>query len=589
MDINHFINSLEIGKGRNTTIAQRTLDTWMTIVLFSVMIVFALLGAYSLVYGDSFIGWMLYGFAAVSAFFFALAKIKGYYPSFIFPIFLCMHVALLVGFLYRGDFIASLITTMIFPAYAVACLDFRKALIVITVFELAYLGCLFFSPTLDDAVGFGLNFSTLYSVTFAVVMSVGTALRMGNHLILSDEATAAKDHKIDDSEKEIQAKNDYISQLSYQIRTPLNDIVGVSNMMNESNLTERQKDWMETILASASNLVDVMDLIGSKVSSKKIEIKSANVAFNLRDLLKNTIQLFVGQSEEYNIALKPNLNDSFDELYGDPIRFKQILLTLIDSIIKNKTSEKINIILSYIIEQETEQSITITFNVKVSDPLDISSNKDVLNYSIAAGLVELLGGKLLEVKGHTFTTYSFSLQLEKVTEREKTAEKQEETKPAEPVNTAPTAPVTAAPEKIQAVATSAPVDLKNANILLVEDNLINQKIVILSIQKLVKNIDIANNGQEAVDKYLSDSKYDIVLMDIQMPIMDGLQATKKIREIEADSKATPIPIIAITANALAGDREHCLASGMNEYISKPFQVEVLVGKMKTLLHLGSPE
>jgi CheY-like chemotaxis protein len=129
-------------------------------------------------------------------------------------------------------------------------------------------------------------------------------------------------------------------------------------------------------------------------------------------------------------------------------------------------------------------------------------------------------------------------------------------------------------------------DLKDANILLVEDNLINQRIVILSIQKLVKHIEVANNGQEAVDKF-NATKHDIILMDIQMPIMDGIQATKKIREIEVDKRIIPTPIIAITANALAGDREHCLASGMDEYISKPFQVEVLVNKMKNLLSVGS--
>jgi CheY-like chemotaxis protein len=123
-------------------------------------------------------------------------------------------------------------------------------------------------------------------------------------------------------------------------------------------------------------------------------------------------------------------------------------------------------------------------------------------------------------------------------------------------------------------------------VLLVEDNLINQKIVILSIQKLVKNINVANNGQEALDKF-NAGKHDIILMDIQMPVMDGIQATKKIREVELEKRIVPTPIIAITANALAGDREHCLASGMDEYISKPFQVEVLVSKMKNLLAVGS--
>jgi CheY-like chemotaxis protein len=125
------------------------------------------------------------------------------------------------------------------------------------------------------------------------------------------------------------------------------------------------------------------------------------------------------------------------------------------------------------------------------------------------------------------------------------------------------------------------VDLEKASILLVEDNLINQKIVVLSLKKLVKNIEIANNGKEALDKF-GCSRYDIILMDIQMPIMNGIVATKKIREIEASSN-THTPIIAITANALLGDKEECLAAGMDDYISKPFQIEVLIQKMKNLL------
>jgi CheY-like chemotaxis protein len=125
------------------------------------------------------------------------------------------------------------------------------------------------------------------------------------------------------------------------------------------------------------------------------------------------------------------------------------------------------------------------------------------------------------------------------------------------------------------------INLKDANLLLVEDNLINQKIVLLSLKNIVKNIDVASNGKEALDKF-GTVKYDLILMDIQMPVMDGIIAAKKIREIEFSTN-TQTPIIAITANALAGDRENCLAVGMNDYISKPFQVDTLIQKMRSLL------
>ncbi|MGD2034584.1 MAG: response regulator, partial [Bacteroidales bacterium] len=123
--------------------------------------------------------------------------------------------------------------------------------------------------------------------------------------------------------------------------------------------------------------------------------------------------------------------------------------------------------------------------------------------------------------------------------------------------------------------------LEDANILLVEDNSINQKIVLLSLKNKVKNIEVANNGKEALDKF-GTTKYDLILMDIQMPVMNGIVATKKIRELESSTN-THTPIIAITANALSGDKESCLAAGMNEYISKPFEVESLLKKMQNLL------
>jgi len=124
--------------------------------------------------------------------------------------------------------------------------------------------------------------------------------------------------------------------------------------------------------------------------------------------------------------------------------------------------------------------------------------------------------------------------------------------------------------------------LKQATILLVEDNAINQKIVLLSLDKLVKQIDVANNGKEALDMF-GTKKYDAILMDIQMPVMDGLTATKKIREIESTSEQS-VPILAITANALAGDRDNCLAAGVDEYVSKPFSVDELVEKINILLN-----
>jgi len=125
-------------------------------------------------------------------------------------------------------------------------------------------------------------------------------------------------------------------------------------------------------------------------------------------------------------------------------------------------------------------------------------------------------------------------------------------------------------------------ELKRANILLAEENQINQKIMILSIQKLVNSIDIAYNGRDTVEKFI-DRKYDIIIMDTQLPLIDGIQTIKIIRELEAKNDIHRTPIIVNTANAMDADRETCLNAGCDEYISKPFQVELLANKMKNLL------
>ena len=136
-------------------------------------------------------------------------------------------------------------------------------------------------------------------------------------------------------------------------------------------------------------------------------------------------------------------------------------------------------------------------------------------------------------------------------------------------------------ELIAVPGTRTGIELKNAKILLVEDNFINQKIVLLILSKQVQQIDVAGNGKEALEMF-GLKQYDLILMYIMMPVMDGIVATKKIREIESTGDRH-IPIIAVTANALAGDRENCLAAGVDDYIAKPFDADLLVKMMKNLL------
>ena len=353
-----------------------------------------------------------------------------------------------------------------------------------------------------------------------------------------------------------------------------------SNLLTSTHLDEQQEDLIETIQASTNNLVNVVNTI-SKVSTIDLSHSGSKINFNLQTTLNSTITLFQSLNHErISIKLIPK-SDLHYNLLGDPVKLKQIFLNIIENIIRNSSDQTISITIMYSVLKESERHCELSFRIEanISLKLDLSKidtfsgyeeaqpeNDETyyFDFTIAKKLIEHAGSQLLVDTLKDSTAFSFFLIYN--TSRSAV---QVEQKPAIVL------------DYIQPDIQQPIINLNDANILLVEDNLINQKIVILSIQKLVKNIDIANNGKEALDKF-GTSRYDIILMDIQMPVMDGIIATKKIRELESSTNQRT-PIIAITANALAGDKENCLAAGMNDYLSKPFQPEVLIGKMKNLL------
>jgi CheY-like chemotaxis protein/signal transduction histidine kinase len=385
---------------------------------------------------------------------------------------------------------------------------------------------------------------------------------------------------------ELKIKEDFISKLSHQIRTPLNNIMVTSNLFTDTKIDEQQKDLIETIMASTNNLVNVVNNI-SKVSAIDLGHQTTKIVFNLQSTLNNTIKLFQSlNNNRVSITLKSASNLHYN-LLGDPVKLKQIFLNIVENIIRNSSEQNIKITISYLVIKESEKTTELSFKIETDVKLKINLSKidtfggyseideeggDPTNpetfyydFTIAKKIIEHSGSQLLVDSPTNSTIFSFFLIYD-ISDIQNSV-----------VETIESATIAYSKKDIE----SKPIDLKEANILLVEDNLINQKIVILSIQKLVKNIDVANNGKEALDKF-GTSKYDLILMDIQMPVMDGIIATKKIREIESSTNYNT-PIIAITANALAGDKENCLAAGMNDYISKPFQPEALITKMKNLV------
>lgn len=419
----------------------------------------------------------------------------------------------------------------------------------------------FFLPSIVKPGFELLNFGILISV-YGFIYFVSRFLKNSNKSKISSYLKEREESIV-----KLKEKNEFISNLSHTLRTSLNNILLVNNLVNSSKLDSKQKDLIDTLQASTNNLVDTVNKMVEVVQPGLIATKETSISFNLETALESIIKIF-RENESADIQLNISKNVT-NFIIGDPIKLKQIMLNILQSIIKkqDKYIQKLNI--SIFPEKETSDKINILFFFEScfkeakSTGLDFEDcikreEADTYDLSFSEGLINSIGGTLSE----KFVESKHELRINLVFRKDEFRRIEDESEKLPPQN-------------------KDLVSLKDANVLLVEDNLINQKIVILSLKNVVKNVDVANNGKEALDKF-GKSRYDIILMDILMPVMDGIIATKKIREIESSSN-TQTPIIAITANALSGDRENCLSVGMDDYISKPFQVDVLILKMKNLL------
>lgn len=460
----------------------------------------------------------------------------------------------------------------LFPPLAVGVSGFKKG----TIYSLSFLSLAIAIALSSTFFDFIKNYDLMLNLkVFGIYILIHLFFSVYEQLILAGADKLR--NEIEQHNNEIKKKDDFLSQLSHEIRTPLNNITLIGNLVNQTKFDPEQRDLFETIIASTNNLIDVVNNI-VQVSTSDIEDKlKTNINYNLHTTIENTLKLFEKQHPD---SLKIEfINTIKDDYIGDPVRIKQLFLTLIENFLKtNLDAKKIDLNLIVSFEKDDNFASTISFKlsssghklVKINNsyyftdvlkelsPTDMDLNRKFYDFSIAKRIIDLHNGKL------DYSTpgclYSFTLNLKKAFNKPQTEAE---------IN------IPNIPQKPSAAS------LIDANILLVEDNSINQKIVLLSLKGKVKNIDLAGNGKEALDKF-GTTRYDLILMDIQMPVMNGIVATKKIRELEASTNLHT-PIIAITANALSGDKEACIAAGMNDYISKPFQVEVLLKKMDNLL------
>lgn len=469
----------------------------------------------------------------------------------------------------------------LYPFFAISMLGSSKGGFFSIAFGAIYILSFFIPLEINAAYQQPLSFKLFLALSYTISLTLAYTFE-----IVRIKAVRDSEKEILDEKNSNKLNEEFIAKLSHQIRTPLNNIMVMSNILTGTELDDKQRDMIDTIQASTNNLVNVLD---NMVEISNVDIRENsdfNINFNLQTTLNNTLKLFTSQSFN-NITFNLKVDESLPKNYfGDPVKIKQIFLNIIENIIKNKSSNKINIDIKVGKGKEAQDSITLFFEIKSNRPIMLPINEkhnqfkvnetaftsastptyiELLDLNITQKLIESKGGKLSIALSTENAIFNFPYTLTRI------AAEIEERSEAPLIEDL----------KRDKLKTHNAVPLENASVLLVEDNLINQKIVILSLKKMVKNIEVANNGKEALDKF-GTSKYDIILMDIQMPIMNGIVSTKKIREIEA-STTSHTPIIAITANALLGDREECIEAGMDDYISKPFQIEVLIQKMKNLL------
>jgi CheY-like chemotaxis protein len=397
----------------------------------------------------------------------------------------------------------------------------------------------------------------LFAGIVIIAAACATILVLRKTIALFNNARATLYDTASSSEK----KDDVITDFSHKIREPLNNLVIITDMLMESGLQKKQKELLETFVASTNNMVTTVNELTMQSAGNMSRESRKHIRFNLHSTIQNTIELY-NLKDKANIDFILNKKEFGDfECFGDPIVLKQIFLDIFNTIENQFTERATKVTINLKKEKITDSESFVGLRIQTDRNITLIDEKEP-GRSLAVRLISAGKGTFSQESGMNSTVLNISLPFANVVQEPKQQ---------------------LASSKIEELILKDKIhkELKDIKILLVEDNLINQKITHLTLKPLVSSIETASNGKEALDKF-GTASYDLILMDIQMPIMSGLIAAEKIRALEASTN-NHIPIIAITANAMLGDKEKCISAGIDDYISKPFQPSALIDKIKKII------